>query len=168
MSLERRFLRRRVLEARRQRAELPGWLQEAYAAHKAGDLVRALELYTKVLHAEPRNAAALHYVALIAADLNKLRKAAGRSTVEDEAMRLMAAAIAHAPENAGGVHNFAKFKHDRGELEDARQLYETAVAKKPDQGESWTNLGNVYGDLGDRARAEECWNRSLECPQGNA
>ena len=136
-------------------------LRRAYALHKEGRLSEALPLYEQVLEAEPRNPIALHYAALLGRQLNDLARQNGLPTRDDEVMRLMAACVAAAPTNAGAVHNFAKFKHDRGELEDARHLYEHACALRPEQAESWVNLGNVYGELGNRLLAEASWARGL-------
>jgi hypothetical protein len=137
-------------------------LRRAYALHKAGRLDAALPLYEQVLEAEPSNPIALHYAALLGRQLNDIARLNGVPTRDEEVMRLMAACVAAAPTNAGAVHNFAKFKHDRGELEEARHLYEHAAALRPEQAESWTNLGNVYGELGNRMRAEASWARALE------
>lgn len=148
--------------------KVPGWvmrvMRQAYTAHKGGNLGMAAQLYERVLNKFPEHPIALHYAALLGRTLNDHAKQQGKPTNDDAVMRLMAASIAAAPDNAAAVHNFAKFKHDRGEVEDARQLYEIAVARRPDQGESWTNLGNIYGELGNRLRAEACWARAMESP----
>jgi hypothetical protein len=145
-------------------------LTSAWFHHKAGRLFEALPLYARVLEHYPNHPAALHQAALLGTSLYRVAKEKGNAPplAEDALLRLMAAAVMGAPENAGAVHNFAKFMHDRGELENARQLYENAVALNPQLGESWTNLGNVYGELGLRMRQEACWHRALECPSGAA
>lgn len=143
-------------------------LRRAYRLHRDGQLGEAMQLYASVLTHEPTNAMALHYAALIGRHLNDHAKQRGLPTNDEAVMRLMALSVAYAPDNPAAIHNFAKFKHDRGELDDAKQLYETAVALDPTQGESWTNLGNVWGELGNRLRAEACWLRALECPSSLA
>ncbi len=143
-------------------------LSRAFQLHRSGNLQDALYLYARVLKRDPMNAPALHYAALLGRHLNEHARAEGRPTKDDEVMRLMALSVAAAPTNAAAIHNFAKFKQDRGELQEAKHLYDNAVRIDPDQGESWTNLGNVYGELGNRMRAEACWVRALECQRGTA
>lgn len=140
-------------------------MRRGYLAHRAGKLDQAIVDYQAVLAAAPGHAIALHYAALLGRQLNSRAKASGLPTRDDAVMGLMAASIAANPHNAGAVHNFGKFKHDSGALAEARQLYETAVAIDPEQGDSWVNLGNVYGELGNRMRAEACWIRALDCEQ---
>lgn len=143
-------------------------MAHGYRAHQRGDLATALRCYVQVIADQPTNPIALHYAALLATQLNQYAKQEKKLMAEDEAMRLMALSVALAPNNAAGVHNFAKFKHDRGELEDARQLYEIAVSLNPQLGESWTNLGNVWGEFGDREQSEYCWNQAMKCPTDGA
>jgi len=135
-----------------------------FALHKRGLLNEALQVYVRVLKAEPRNPIALHYAALLGRTVNQHAKQNGRPSADGQVMRLMALSIAAAPHNAGAVHNFAKFKHDAGELADAIQLYRNALAIDPQQGESWMHLGGALGALGDRASADEAWSRAMECP----
>lgn len=143
-------------------------MRRGLALHRAGRIGEALPIYERVLTMQPQNGAALHYAALLGRHLNDHARANGLPTKDNEVMSLMALSILANPENAAGIHNFAKFKHDRGEVDDARQLYEHAVAIDPEQGESWTNLGNIYGELGNRMRAEACWVRAIECPLGSS
>lgn len=143
-------------------------LSRAYELHQAGDLRAALQLYADVLKADPRHPIALHYAALLTRQLNDEARSLGQPTRDEEAMRLMALSVAAAPKNAAAVHNCAKFADDRGDYESARELYEHAVRLNPTQGESWTNLGNVYGRLGERMQAEAAWARAMECPAETA
>lgn len=143
-------------------------LQRGYGAHLRGMIPAAFQLYAKVLKDNPRHPFALHHAALAARQLSAHAKLNGLPGRDDEAMRLIAASVAVAPMNAIALHNFAKFKHDRGELEEARHLYTHAISLNAEQGESWTNLGNVWGELGDRKLAEDCWNQALLCPTGSA
>jgi tetratricopeptide (TPR) repeat protein len=118
----------------------------------------------QIIESNEYAAGALHYCALISRSLNDHARHNGVEPREEETARMMALSVILSPGNAASVHNFAKFKHDRGELDDARQLYTNAVTIDPQQGDSWTNLGNVWGELGNRLRAEACWYRALECP----
>jgi hypothetical protein len=138
--------------------------RRAHAAHAAGRLFDAHALYQQALALEPHHAAALHGIALLSAHFSKLSKANGGEGADDEVVRLLAKACIEAPTNAGAWHNFAKFKQERGELEDAKQLYETALEHNPLQGESWINLGNLYGELGNALRMEAAYLRAQECP----
>jgi hypothetical protein len=156
-------------------------------AHKAGDLRRALEWYVRIISIAPSPAAintlgqedeekamavlaAFHQAAIAARQLWSVGRATGRRTeaqlkdIEDQTRRFMSISVMFAPQNAAGVHNMAKFCVEHGDLQDALQLYRNAVAVNPVQGESWTNLGNLLGDLGDRAGAEAAWNRAAAIP----
>lgn len=146
------------------RASTAKALREAFALHTKGDLIPALHRYAHVLKREPRNPVALHYAALLGRHLNDHARAEGKQPRDDEVMRLMELSVEFAPTSGAAVHNFAKFRKDRGEAEQARMLYERAVALDPLQAESWNDLGNVYAELGNTMRAEASWLRALECP----
>jgi len=143
-------------------------LQKGYRAHQRGDVATALRCYRRVLDENAYNPIALHYAALAGFQINQYARQEKKPAADDEVMRMMALSVAYAPDNAAAVHNFAKFKHDRGELGEARTLYLNALELNNQLAESWTNLGNVCGELGDRAAAEECWNRALACPASPA
>lgn len=167
------FERGELRAARRDAADRLGGreqqlLLQAYKAHLRGDLNAALRRYRKVLAKHPRNAIALHYTALAGYQINQHARQGGKPAANDEVVRLMAASIAFAPDNAAAVHNFAKMKQDRGETEDARDLYQAALQLNPRLGESWTNLGNCFGELGDRESAEACWTLALAAPTSAA
>lgn len=136
--------------------------RRALELHRGGRIFDALPIYVELLEQFPKHPALLHYVALLGRQLYD--RARHRKEASDAAVRLMLLAVEGSPDNAGAVHNLAKLHHDRGEIDAAKACYEAAVALDPAQGESWTNLGNVYGELGNRMRAESCWLRALECP----
>ncbi len=144
-------------------------LARAYQLHKVGQLFEALPLYVQVLESYPQHPVALHYAALLGRSLyDRARESPKAKAISDAVVRLMSAAILAAPDNAGCLHNLAKLHHDRGELDQAGYYYRAAVRYKPSQGESWTNLGNIYGELGDREKAEQCWRHAIDCPTGDA
>lgn len=154
-------MRRKAAAKRAKVDRITRMLQRAHALHVAGDLGNALVIYQELLTEQPTNPRALHYAAIIGRQLNEIARQKGRPTADDEVMSLMAQSIAANPNNAAGLHNFAKFKQERGELADARHLYEHAVALDPTQIESWANLGNVYAALGNRMRADAAWDRAV-------
>lgn len=157
-------------------------LTKGYHLHRAGDIGGALLLYQKVLTANPRHPIALAQAAIGTRQLWELAKS-NRVEAFDEgkAMRFMWYAVETATalmmdqrkpgkgmrhDYAAILHNWAKFAQDSGDLvspRGAKLFYEASVTTDPDLGESWTNLGNVYGELGNRESAEACWNRALEC-----
>lgn len=150
------------------------WFSQGFAAHARGQLQLALSFYTKILERAPMHPAALHQASIVSNQLRLVARHNAKRTpeelaeLEDTTMRLMSLAIAAYPHNAAAIHNFAKLKHDRGDLEDSRDLYRHAVAIKPTQGESWVNLGNCLMDLGDRANGEAAWNRAAALPAVSA
>lgn len=143
-------------------------VKKGHFAFVAGDMETAIRCYVEVLNAYPTHPIALHDGAIVAMALADRAKAQGKETLEQVALDFMAMAVAGAPNNPGALHNFGKFLQDRGRLEEAKHLYTHAVAIKPDQGESWLNLGNVYGELGNRIRSEGCWQTAMECPRSSS
>jgi hypothetical protein len=146
-------------------------LRTARKHHEAGRLELARDLYCRILDAEPKHAEALHYAALLGAQLGRIARANGetpRDEVDQHVAELMAAACEANPQNAGAVHNFARFAHDCGDLVGARALYQRALDLDQSDGASWIGLGNVFGEIGNRLRAEAAWSRALECPPRSA
>lgn len=154
----------------------------AYQLHKAGHIGPALVLYQKVINQMPRHPVALAQAAIATRQLSDLAKATDQPFDKDTARRFMWYAVETATalvaeqgqhadvglkrDYAAILHNWAKFAHDAGDVTGpagAKAFYEASVDVDPDLGESWTNLGNVYGELGNRMRAEACWNRALQC-----
>lgn len=161
--------------------------------HKRGAILDALRVYGAIIAAHPGYAPALHHAALATQQVRRHARAKGIEYDDGAAFRLFVAAIDHANEiaqkaaatapdaflgsgnpfaharlaHAAMVHNFAKFQQDRGALDGpagARALYEAAIGLNPDLSEAWTNLGNVYGELGNRLRSDAAFARALQCP----
>lgn len=161
-------------------------LLEAYERHKHGDIVNALALYRDVINAYPGNFLALGHAALAMRQLWALAKGTPHEFDHQKIMHLMLGAVetmasfvegnpnvvpALRKHYAGVLFNYGKFQHDQGKVEGpdgAKAFYEAAVEQDPDLSEAWTNLGLVYGEAGNRMRAEAHWLRATQCSQVTA
>lgn len=118
--------------------------------------------------------AALHYGAIAARQLHaasremKLRSSEQLAEIDQIADRLMALSVILAPSNSAALYNFAKAKHDKGDLAGARDLYRAAARYGPDQAHVWAKLGECLMDMGDVANGEACWNRAMAFPSDAA
>ena len=65
------------------------------------------------------------------------------------------------PGDPVAAHNVGRFLHDCDEWEQAIAMYRIALQLKPEQVESWGNLGTAYANMGDRVAAERCWGRCI-------
>ena len=61
------------------------------------------------------------------------------------------------PTDPVAAHNYGRFLHDCDDWEAAMGMYRMALQLKPEQVESWGNLGTAYANLGDRDAAARCW-----------
>lgn len=167
--------------------------RSAFVHHKSGRLYHALKLYRAILVGRPGYAPALHHAALATAKIRQHARAQGKPFDDKAELRMIVAAVASAAQLsemaeqrdraafwgtgnayaharlglAAMVHNYAKFQMDRGVLEGddgARGLFEASLELNPILSEGWTNVGNVYAELGDRMRSEAAYVRALECP----
>ncbi|HVS73629.1 MAG TPA: tetratricopeptide repeat protein [Phycisphaerae bacterium] len=112
--------------------EIQQALQEAVAAHQAGDFGRAEELYRQVLEREPENADALHL-------LGVLFHQAGQTA---QAMQLIERAIARRPRVAGYHVNLGTlYMESGGRLDEAIASFRRAIALDPTVAEAYNNLG---------------------------
>lgn len=115
-----------------------GLLDDAVAAHRAGDLPRARSLYEEVLRAEPGQADALHLLGLVAQQSGDLSRA--RALIE--------ASIAARPNVAAQHFNLGLVLALQGLTAGAIIAYETAVRLAPDFADAQSNLGNLYLQAG--------------------
>ena len=128
-----------------------GELERAAALHEAGHLDEAARLYAQILAAEPRQAAALHMLAM-------LEEQRGRAV---EAESLFARALEVEPRSAIAALRRGLLLRDLGRLGEAAGNLERALAINRDLAEAWNGLGLVLLDLRGPAAALPCYARAL-------
>lgn len=117
--------------------DLNALFQQALAAHQAGDLTHADELYTRLLAARPGHAQVSYL-------LGALRVQQGRSA---EAVALLEGALASKPGNPVVLLHLGNALQDQTRFEEALARYDQALALKPGYGEALNNRGNALTAL---------------------
>ncbi|WP_175798718.1 tetratricopeptide repeat protein [Burkholderia ambifaria] len=132
-------------------------LQEALAHHQAGRLREAKTLYDAILHAQPGQPDAMHFLGLLACQLKQY----------DAGLALMERSLAARPD-ASYFNNLGNMLRECGRLDDAIAHYRRAVALRPDYPEAHNNLGNALRDARDPAEAMQSCSRAIELRPGYA
>ncbi|MBY4768468.1 tetratricopeptide repeat protein [Burkholderia ambifaria] len=132
-------------------------LQEALAHHQAGRLAQAKTLYDAILHAQPGQPDAMHFLGLLACQLKQY----------DAGLTLMERSLAARPD-ASYFNNLGNMLRECGRLDDAIAHYRRAVALRPDYPEAHNNLGNALRDARDPAEAMQSCSRAIELRPGYA
>jgi predicted O-linked N-acetylglucosamine transferase (SPINDLY family) len=117
-------------------------LEQAFAAHQAGNAAAAERLYKRVIRAAPEQFDALHLLGVLKAGQG----------FHGEADRLIKKALAINPRSAEALTNRANVLRSLKRFEEALASCDAALAIKPDYPEALNNRGNVLHDL---ARPEE-------------
>ena len=160
-------------------------LQQGLFHHRQGQLAQAMERYVEALQADPTNADALYYVAVIACedgqyqqgiDLamraidvgkpqarvhNLMGQAYDRLRQPLEAIKAYDAAIAVDANFAAAHGNRASILADTGFPDEALKAYDRALAFNGNSGADWLNRGTLLTDMGRFADAVESFNRAL-------
>ena len=161
-------------------------LQQGQFHHRQGQLSQAMDRYTAVLRADPTNAEALYYVALVACQEgqfqeginlaqralavgkpqarvhNLIGKAQERLGAFTEAVKAYDAAIALDPNFAEAHGNRANLVAQAGFPEEALKAYDRAVALDPMAAPDWINRGALLQEMGRHADALESYDRALK------
>jgi protein O-GlcNAc transferase len=165
---------------------------QAMAAHRAGDLARADELYRLVLTNDPRQFDAMHMLGVVAGqrgdfhggariltealtirpdsadgliNLGRMQAALADYTGAAESYRK---ALALNPNHPLAHNNFGIVLRRLGHAEDAISHCDKAIALAPNYGEAWNNRGNALFDLGRHDEALESYTRALSLAPGLA
>jgi len=128
--------------------------QAALAAHQAGDVRSAADLYRQVLARQPGHLFAQHYLGVA---LHQGGQAA-------EALPLLQASTARQPGNPGFLVNLANVLKDLGRLADAEANYLRALGINPQLAAAAFNLGQVRELRGDLAAASEAYRAAGALP----
>jgi len=160
-------------------------LEQGLEHHKSGQLQEAEDVYRQVLSTEPKNADALHYLGLLAAQGNAGEN--GISLIEqslsinpanaaahgnlgnmlrdarrlDDAVKHFQKSIELEPNFAGAHNDLGRALMDLGRMEDAAQALTQSVTLEEGFLESHSNLGLVYLSLGQAERAADSFKKAI-------
>jgi len=165
---------------------IPQALQLAGQHQAAGRLRPAETLLRRILAVQPKNAAALHLLGIVAhqagkteqgiqlilqalaiqpdqaqfhANLGEMLRQLGKT---DEAIRHGEQAARLAPASATAHSNLGIAWYDRGELDKAQACQQRAIALDPKLAPAWNNLGSIRRDRKDKEAAIGFYRRALE------
>src|SRR5579864_4721546 len=114
--------------------EISESLKAALAHHRAGELAEAKRLYEQILQAQPEHPDALHYLGLLACQVQQ----------HEVGITLMERSIAvQAQPQPAYYNNLGNMLLERGRLAQAIEHYRRAVSLQPDYPEAHNNLGNA-------------------------
>lgn len=131
--------------------KIDAMMQNAVAAHQAGDLATAERGYRKVLKEMPGFADALHFLGL----------ARFQHGDADAGAQYINKAIDCDRSNPLFYYNLGNVQKARGKLELAAQAHTQALKLNPDYYQAAANLGNVYHELGQLDEAVEQFKNTL-------
>jgi tetratricopeptide (TPR) repeat protein/SAM-dependent methyltransferase len=132
-------------------------LAEAVRLHQAGRLDQVAPLYQRVLAQDPRNADAYHLLGMVALQTGQNRAA----------LELIGNAIAINGREAS-YHFHLAFGHQAlGDLAKAEASYRRALVLKPNDPDTYNNLGNVLAVAGRLQEATACFRRVLAAQPEN-
>jgi predicted O-linked N-acetylglucosamine transferase (SPINDLY family) len=132
-------------------------LGAALAHHQAGQLAEAKALYEQILGVEPGHPDALHFLGLLACQVNQ----------HEAGVRLMRQSIAASP-NAIYYNNLGNVLKERGELDEAIEGYRHAVALNPGYAEAHNNLGNALREARQPAASMQSCAQAISLRPGYA
>jgi tetratricopeptide (TPR) repeat protein len=111
--------------------------EQAFAAHRRGDLEEAERLYRTVLEAAPSSFSARHMLGVLRA----------QSGAPAEALELIGAALALKPDAPDALFNYGNVLRGTGRLDEALAAYDRALAVRPDYPAAETARDQARGAL---------------------
>ena len=129
----------------------PSCFERAKAAHAAGDLDGAAELYARAAAESPADHRALH-------NLGAVMEALGR---HDDAASAYRRALEIRPDSAWTVYNLARTGHLAGDLDAAETGYRRSLELDPSLAEACFNLGRLLLERGDAGSGETALRQGL-------
>jgi Tfp pilus assembly protein PilF len=128
------------------------------AQHERGELAQAEQTFRQILEHEPRNAAALHALAMVGLQLGHT----------DEALELLDRAIAIEPTSAVFHGHLGAVLLAMGRFEPARAELERSVQCDPAHAEAHYNLGIALYNLGRVDESVASYRRCVQLQSNNA
>ena len=119
--------------------------------HQRGQLAQAQDFYRSALKADPRHAASLHHLGIIAYQTGKFA----------EALSLIDQALAIDPRDASAHNNRGLVLQDMGQPMQALSCFEHALSLVPAYPDALNNRGNALSDLGRPEEAIPCYEAAL-------
>ncbi len=131
-------------------------IEQAFAAHRKGDLARAESLYRSLLADDSRNFDALHMLGIICAQRGNFV----------EAERMLSDALGINSAMPPCLHNYASVLVQLNRLDDAIEYYNKAIALAPDHAPLYSDRGNVQQILRQFDDALASFDRALAINPG--
>jgi len=138
--------------------ELKDLLDQAVAAHQAGQFHEARTRYEKLLDCDPENPDALYLLGGIYYQNNNPKSAA----------ELIAKAIQSAPGRDYFYSHLALALNAMGNTDDAMDAFHTALAINPENSETYIMMGKVLRGKGQTSEAIDAFKRCIERDPENA
>ena len=126
-------------------------LQQGLALHRRGAVDEAAARYAEVLRADPANADALYYLALISCQHGRF----------EEGAELARKSLAGDPKQARGHVILGRALHALGRNDDALASFDRAIALAPDLAPAHANRADVLSKIGRNAEALDSYDRAL-------
>ena len=126
-------------------------LQEGLALHRRGAVDEAAARYTDVLRADPANADALYYLALISCQHGRF----------EEGAELARKSLASDPKQARSHVILGRALHALGRNDDALSSFDRAIALAPELAPAHANRADVLSKIGRNAEALDSYDRAL-------
>jgi predicted O-linked N-acetylglucosamine transferase (SPINDLY family) len=133
-------------------------LAQALAAHRAGQLPQARDLYQRVLEADPRNVDALNLLGVLHSQTGDL----------PSACEALERAVAARPQYAEASANLGMVLRQAGRVTESEAACRRAIALKPELVEAHNNLGAALEDRGAVAEAVASYRRAAQLQPGRA
>jgi tetratricopeptide (TPR) repeat protein len=128
-------------------------LQQAYAAHQAGNLKQAERIYRKVLDISPGDPGANHGLALVFKDRGEL----------DVALGFFVEAINRDPFNDSILINAGAALAQSKRFSEARRAFESVLTRNPNSVPALRGLATLALNQGDGDRAAQLIGRAFQC-----
>lgn len=123
----------------------------AVAATNLDDELKALALYRKALHMDPKNGAIHHNYGVL---LDRLGH-------REQAQIHLRKALEYQPDFPEAYVNLGNVLDELGETAQALAMYDEALKRRPDSADAYFNKGHALNRLGRYAEALTCFNEAL-------
>ena len=133
-------------------ASVSAVLEQAFAAHQAGNLQEAVRLYHRVLAMQPSHADALNLCGV----------ATFQSGDADSAVKMLRAVVGLQPDHVDALNNLGNVLKASEKLDEAEAAYRRALTVKPDYADAHYNLGIVLEATARPDAAEAAYRRALD------
>lgn len=132
--------------------------QKAFAAHNAGDMAKAEELYRKALRKAPSDMETLYLLGTVCSQQGK----------RDEAAKYLGKALEIDPRHPEALNNMGLTLMSQRKREEAAKYYRRALEARPDYADAHSNLGHTLEVMGELDEAEQHLRRALELAPNHA